>query len=292
MEDSIFVIKNLKCSYNGSNTVLQIDDLTIPRGKISFLLGVSGSGKSTFLETLGIMNNSIQSGTVTFYPENNNLPILINELWDKKYRNKIAAVRNKYLSFIFQSTNLMPNFTALENICISQLIQEKSFNQAKEASYPFMEKVGIHNLEKERESVMFSGGEQQRIAFVRAISPSFSVIFGDEPTGNLDDFNANELMQVLKEKTQQDNKTAIIVSHNITLASNYADCIYILTKKTDKQPGVVLSENSLYRSELNKNTWFSKSGKEIRDVKRFLEHALINNNTIEKLHTAILLNEK
>ena len=281
MNEILYDIKNLKCSYNQNSIILQIDDLQIPRGKIVVLLGVSGSGKSTFIETLGIMNNTILSGEIRFYPRSDSKAIDLQSLWDKKKQTLISKIRNQHLSFIFQSTNLMPNFSGIENICISQLIQGLSLDEASKNARRFMNEVKLNGLDISRDSILFSGGERQRIAFVRAISPEFSVLFGDEPTGNLDEFNSRELMLVIKNIIAKTGRTAIIVSHNIKLAIEFADHIYILTKRCENSPGIILNEHNLRKNESDK--WYDYAGNEIIKTYEFVSNAIkyndLNNKT-------------
>ncbi len=285
MSDHLFSINQLKCAYPGGDVVLEIDNVDIPRGKIVFLLGVSGAGKSTFLETLGLMNHTTKSGSLLFRPQPGDPPIDINELWTQNKQEKLAEIRSRHLSFIFQSTNLMPNFTALENICISNMIQGSSFDEAKELTIKHLEQVGLHNMQ-DRASNMFSGGERQRIAFVRAINSNFSVLFGDEPTGNLDDFNASVLMDFLTSQVRGSGKSAIIVSHHIDLAVKYADLILMLTKKSKHLPGKITADASFSRIDEGSNkhmggNWANHSHESITDIKSTIRR-LLNSSGIER----------
>lgn len=278
MNDYLFRINQLKCAYKNGDVVLEIENLNIPRGKIIFLLGVSGSGKSTFLETLGLMNHTIKSGQLLFYPEANNQPVDVHQLWADNDQERLAEIRNRHLSFIFQNTNLMPNFTALENICVTSMIQGKSFNEAREITLKNLDQVGLHNLQ-DRESNMFSGGERQRIAFVRAINSNFSVLFGDEPTGNLDDLNAGALLEFLKTKIKDSGKSAIIVSHHINLAIKHADIIYVLTKESKNRPGKITEDVSFTRikpdqNRQTQNEWINHADNGIIDIHKSVRHFL------------------
>src|SRR5690349_11301826 len=126
MKHCLFSIENLVCSYDNTpeSRVLSIERLQIPGGKLVFLLGSSGCGKSTLLETLGLMNNTIVSGNIFLSP--NGIPDEINlsQLWRQETPAQLTEVRKKYYSFIFQNTNLMENFTAYENVCLSGMIKE------------------------------------------------------------------------------------------------------------------------------------------------------------------------
>lgn len=265
MSHPLFNIKKLVCSYNNSSSkALVIKDLIIPRGKLVFLLGASGSGKSTLLETLGMMNNTVSSGEIFLAPNNEDPPINIATLWKQNDLDQITDIRKKHFSFIFQNTNLMENFTAYENVCLSGMIkenveQEKTLDNARQlmAKVKLPEnEVGLNTL-----AVNLSGGQRQRLAFVRALNNNASILFGDEPTGNLDEANANELFEVIKSNLDE-NKSAIVVSHDINLALKHADLIVILTKDFSKGYGEVLPENIFARSE-----WENNSDSQNHDLK-------------------------
>ena len=122
-EKNIISIQGLVCSYdlNANNKVLSIENLVIEKGKIVFLIGASGSGKSTLLETIGLMNNTIASGSVLVY--SNSETIDYAELWRSKSDEQLGKLRKEFLSVIFHKTNLMENFTAYVNICLSQMLK-------------------------------------------------------------------------------------------------------------------------------------------------------------------------
>lgn len=246
---SIFSIQNLVCSYSGNqeDKVLEIKELEIPEGKLTFLLGSSGSGKSTLLETLGMMNNTIASGSVKL--NFNNEQIDLHNLWSANNESEISKIRKRHLSFIFQNTNLMENFTAYENISLSRMIKE-SVGEAEVISgaKELMKKVNLpeNEVDETTLAVNLSGGQKQRLAFVRALNTNATILLGDEPTGNLDEANANELISILKNNSK--NITSIIVSHDINLALNHCDRIVILTKDKTKGYGEILKENVFDRS--------------------------------------------
>ncbi len=247
MSDEIIIrIHNLSCSYNGreEDKVFYIRKLDIRRGKIIFLLGASGSGKSTLLETIGLMNNTIAGGTVEFML-NQQETIEYSALWKNRDLGRINQVRKKFLSFIFQNTNLMENFTAYENICLSQMIKsETDQKQAFTGAQKLMAQVGLPESEVSVNtlSVNLSGGQRQRVSFVRALNNDFKILLCDEPTGNLDEVNAHELLNIVKENLTQE-KTALIVSHDINLSLKYADEIILLKKNPSHNYGEVLEEH-------------------------------------------------
>lgn len=240
MIDKLFEIKNLQCSYDipfiagKSKVVLSIKDLTLPRGKKVFIVGESGIGKSTILEVLGMMNNTIVPNpeTVFRFHEKEGRTVDLADLWKQGSDKALSDFRLRHFSFIFQSTNLMRNFTALENIAVTRMLQgypvEESFRKASR----LLEDLGLHQIENERMAQDLSGGQQQRLAFARAILPDFSVLFGDEPTGNLDEENAVKVMGILSDKMESlEGSSAIIVSHDMSLAITFADIIIKIRKE-------------------------------------------------------------
>ena len=236
--DGLFEIKNLRCSYDKhyhegqSKIVLEIEHLSIPRGKKTFIVGESGIGKSTILETLGMMNNTIvpdEDSVFNFY-ESDDKPIELKGLWKKK--DKILSdFRLKHYSFIFQSTNLMRNFTAFENIAFTRMLQGFSRFSCFQRTKKILADLGLDHIDEMRMAQELSGGQQQRLAFARAIIPEFTVLFGDEPTGNLDAENAVRVMEILTDKlNEHEGASAIVVSHDMHLAVMFADVIVKIRK--------------------------------------------------------------
>lgn len=236
--NKLFEIENLRCSYDknyregGSKVVLEINKLVIPKGKKVFIVGESGIGKSTILETLGMMNDTVvpNSKTKFLFYENKTESVDLVKLWgcgDKQ----LSDFRLKHFNFIFQSTNLMRNFTAYENISLTRMLQgysrESSFARAKQV----LTDLGLEHIAEDRMTQELSGGQQQRLAFARAIIPDFTVLFGDEPTGNLDSDNAKKAMEILSNKlTELNGASAIIVSHDMHLAATFADVVIKINK--------------------------------------------------------------
>ena len=275
----IFSIRNLHCAYrkNGefTKTVLHIKKLDVLRGKITVLLGKSGAGKSTILETLGLMNNTIATDRnktaeklkIVFSPTEE-LHFNIDELWQNDKQAELSDIRNEYLSFIFQNTNLMPNFTAYENICITQMLQNVPQNEAVAKAKKMMQQIDLGEVDEQKQAYELSGGQRQRIAFVRAITPRFTVLFGDEPTGNLDEITSNILMNMLAQNIREHHRTAIIVTHNIDLALKYADQIILITKDdvVDEQQGFgeILPQNQFLSIDKKAKKWqYEENGKRV-----------------------------
>lgn len=259
---TLFKIESLNCAYNSSEVVLQIPDLEIEAGKTIVVLGKSGSGKSTFLETLALMNNTLREGRILFSPPslNGNPPVDLGELWHSSSPEILAEMRCVHFSFIFQQTNLMPNFSVFENIFITKMMQGFSENECLVSVKEILDRIGLSSLDAKRKVTELSGGQRQRVAFARAIISSFDVLFGDEPTGNLDEINSMELLRLLNESLHNRNsghkKTAIIVSHSIPLALEFADSVIVISKNGDSEPGKILKSNIFHKNGgLKKVSW-------------------------------------
>ena len=228
----LFEIANLRCSYAKpyieglSKVVLEIPRLSLPRGKKVFIVGESGIGKSTILEVLGLMNNTMVPDSASrffFYPAEGE-PVDILDMWRRNDDEELSAFRRDHFSFIFQSTNLMRNFTAYENISVTRMMQGYSSEEACSRAEAVMRDLGLGSVGRDRMSQELSGGQQQRLAFARAVIPEFTILFGDEPTGNLDAENAVRAMQLMSANLSGfRGSSAIIVTHDMHLAVRFAD---------------------------------------------------------------------
>ena len=237
--DKLFEIENLRCSYDKnyhegiSKVVLQIKKIVFPKGKKIFIVGESGIGKSTILEVLGLMNNTIIPDTATkfvFY-ENGQTPVDLIDMWKRNSDQELSDFRRKHFNFIFQSTNLMKNFTAYENISITRMLQGFSQEESFDRASNVLKDLGLGHISQSRMAQELSGGQQQRLAFARAIIPDFTVLFGDEPTGNLDSENAVKAMELLTVKLgEYETSSAIIVSHDMHLSVTFGDVIVKIKK--------------------------------------------------------------
>lgn len=273
--ENVFDISNIRCSYDKnyregeSKVVLEIDRLQIPRGKKVFIVGESGIGKSTILETLGMMNNTIVKGPDSRfifmdYSDGKKSEIDLPSLWHGKSEKKLSDFRLKNFSFIFQSTNLMRNFTAYENIAFTRMLQGFSKFQSYQRSKKVLADLGLEHIDESRMAIELSGGQQQRLAFARAILPDFTVLFGDEPTGNLDGENAVRVMKILSDKLDElPGSSAIIVSHDMHLAVTFADLIIkikkmVRPKEHDADEDVAygkIDDSCVYTPKENRTVW-------------------------------------
>ncbi len=186
--------------------VLKGIDLEISKGEIVSIVGASGAGKSTLLHILGTLDTA-DKGILTIDD------IEVSALRDKK----IARFRNQKIGFVFQAHHLLPEFTALENIMMPALISGASKTAADKKAKTLLDQLGLINRAEHRPSEL-SGGEQQRVAVARALINDPSVIFADEPSGNLDSASAKALHELFFELRKSLNQTFVIVTHNNELA--------------------------------------------------------------------------
>ncbi|MDI1355038.1 MAG: ABC transporter ATP-binding protein [bacterium] len=191
----------------GELEILKGLDLEINKGEIISIVGSSGAGKTTLLTILGTLDRP-SSGEVEIDGER------ITNLSDKK----LAAFRNKNIGFVFQFHQLLPEFTALENVSIPALIANKSKKDAEKKAAELLDVFNLSDRLHHKPSEL-SGGEQQRVAVARALINDPKVIFADEPSGNLDSKNAEELHHLFFQLRDQFKQTFVIVTHNTALAA-------------------------------------------------------------------------
>jgi lipoprotein-releasing system ATP-binding protein len=202
---AILSAKNIHKKY-GTVEVLKGVDIAIETGEIVSIVGSSGAGKSTLLHILGTLDKA-DRGEVFLNSEN------IMSLQGKK----LSAFRNKHIGFVFQFHHLLPEFSALENVCIPGWLstQRKSVVQAR--AEELLTLLGLKERLENKPNAL-SGGEQQRVAVARALINNPDVVFADEPTGNLDSANAKDLHALFFDLRKKFNQTFLIVTHNEELA--------------------------------------------------------------------------
>ena len=191
----------------GELTVLKGVSLEINKGEIVSIVGSSGAGKSTLLHILGTLDTA-DSGEI--YLENQ----AVNQLKGKN----LAHFRNTHIGFVFQFHHLLPEFTALENVCIPGWIAGKKKAEVEAEAAKLLEKLGLSDKMENKPSQL-SGGQQQRVAVARALINQPSIVFADEPTGNLDSQNAKDLHDLFVQLRSEFNQTFLIVTHNEDLAN-------------------------------------------------------------------------
>ncbi len=198
---------NLFKSY-GQLPILKNINVSFAENEMVAIVGPSGAGKSTLLHLLGTLDTA-DSGSILFN----------NKDLSKLKAKELNKLRNKEFGFIFQFHHLLPEFSAIENVCIPGWIAEQSMSQTRKRAAELLEIVGLsHRLEHKPSEL--SGGEQQRVAIARALMNNAKVIFADEPTGNLDTQNALQVNELFKELKREFKQTFIIVTHNEELAKS------------------------------------------------------------------------
>ena len=187
--------------------VLKGVSMQISKGEIVSIIGSSGAGKSTLLHILGTLDTP-DKGEIFLQGE------AVHLLQGKK----LAAFRNKHIGFVFQFHHLLPEFTALENVCIPGWIAKRKNKVVKDEAAQLLHSLGLGDR-LENKPQQLSGGEQQRVAVARALINKPSIVFADEPTGNLDSKNAKELHDLFVRLRNELNQTFLIVTHNEELAA-------------------------------------------------------------------------
>ena len=196
---------NIKKKF-GSLEVLKGVNLKVDKGEIVSIVGASGAGKTTLLQILGTLDQMDQ-GQLTI---NSATPFDLSP-------KDLAEFRNKQLGFIFQFHQLLPEFSALENVCMPALIHNQPLNKAKERAKSLLDYLNLSHRFDHKPGTL-SGGEQQRVAVARALMNQPALILADEPSGNLDTENAQELHQLFFDLRKTFDQTFIIVTHNKALA--------------------------------------------------------------------------
>lgn len=198
--------KNIYKSY-GPIEVLKDVNIDVQKGEVVAIAGPSGSGKSTLLHILGTLDKADEG------------IIIMNGVELQKLEGKkLAAFRNRHIGFVFQFHHLLPEFSALENICIPGWLAGRKKKEVEIRAKELLEILGLKER-LENKPNQLSGGEQQRVAVARALINNPDIIFADEPTGNLDTANAKELHQLFFDLRKQFNQTFLIVTHNEDLAT-------------------------------------------------------------------------
>jgi lipoprotein-releasing system ATP-binding protein len=194
-------VQNITKSF-GKLQVLKGIDLQIPQGKLYSIVGPSGAGKTTLLQIMGTLSK----------PDSGHLEIRKQAVFSLGER-KLAAFRNREIGFVFQFHYLLPEFTALENVCIPAFIAKKSKKEAEGKAKDLLQFLGLENRMTHKPAEL-SGGERQRVAVARALINDPAVILADEPSGNLDTKNREDLHDLFFQLRDQFNQTLVIVTHD------------------------------------------------------------------------------
>ncbi|MBW8241548.1 ABC transporter ATP-binding protein [Muricauda oceani] len=199
---------NIQKSY-GDLKVLQGVDLEIKKGEVVSIVGASGAGKTTLLQILGTLDTPTNKGESTLVINDTN----VNQLNDKS----LAQFRNEHIGFIFQFHQLLPEFTALENVCIPAFIKKTPKAEAEKRAKELLDFLGLKKRYDHKPNAL-SGGEQQRVAVARSLMNNPSVVLADEPSGNLDSESADNLHKLFFQLRDEFGQTFVLVTHNLDLA--------------------------------------------------------------------------
>jgi len=199
---------NIQKSY-GDLKVLQGVDLEIEKGEVVSIVGASGAGKTTLLQILGTLDTPTNKGESSLLINNTD----VNQLNDKS----LAQFRNEHIGFIFQFHQLLPEFTALENVCIPAFIKKTPRAEAEKRAKELLDFLGLKDRYDHKPNAL-SGGEQQRVAVARSLMNNPSVVLADEPSGNLDSESADNLHKLFFQLRDEFGQTFVLVTHNLELA--------------------------------------------------------------------------
>jgi len=202
---SMIELKNIKKSF-GDLTVLKDISFSINKAEIVSIVGASGAGKTTLLQIMGTLDN----------PDAGHL-LINNTDTTKLGSNKLSSFRNKNIGFVFQFHQLLPEFTAIENVCMPAWIAGQNKSDAEKRAKELLSFLGLSERVKHKPSEL-SGGEQQRVAVARALINNPSIVLADEPSGNLDSTSAEALHHLFFDLRKNFDQTFIIVTHNDVLA--------------------------------------------------------------------------
>ncbi|WP_372999952.1 ABC transporter ATP-binding protein [Lutispora sp.] len=219
----------------GTEKVVALDNISleIPKGEICCILGTSGSGKSTLLNLMAGLER----------PTKGNIKIKGKNI-ERMSENSLARFRQKHVGFVFQSYNLLPALTALENVSLPLVFRGVSKKVRNQKAKRILEQVGLGTHIKHKPNQM-SGGQQQRVGIARAFIGNPEIVFADEPTGNLDSKTTVEIMNLITNLARENNQTLIIVTHDINIAK-YADrIVYILDGNIEKIEKTVKVEGEI-----------------------------------------------
>lgn len=211
-------LRNVKKTYkvgDSSLNALNGIDLTLNKGEICCIIGTSGSGKSTLLNVCAGLER------VTFGEI-----IIANRHIEKFSESKLIAFRRKYVGFIFQAFNLMPHYTATENVALPLVFKGMEKAKREKLAKTMLCEVGLETHLKHKPTQL-SGGQQQRVGIARALVTNPDILFADEMTGNLDSKTSHEIMELVCDIVRKHNKTLIMVTHDISMA-DYADKVITL----------------------------------------------------------------
>ena len=217
----MILAKNIHKFYD-NNHILKGIDINVNKGEIISLVGASGAGKTTLLQILGTIDNYDKKESSTLLLNNHDVSTMSN--------NELARFRNQEIGFVFQFHQLLPEFTAIENICIPAFISKTPKNIAETKAKELMDYLGIINKTNKKPNEL-SGGEKQRVAVARSLINEPSIILADEPSGNLDTSSSNNLHDLFLDLRKDFNYTFVIATHDLSLAKKSDKILEIVDGK-------------------------------------------------------------
>ena len=217
----MILAKNIHKFYD-NNHILKGIDINVNKGEIISLVGASGAGKTTLLQILGTIDNYDKKESSTLLLNNHDVSIMSD--------NELARFRNQEIGFVFQFHQLLPEFTAIENICIPAFINKTPQKIAETKAKELMDYLGIINKINNKPNEL-SGGEKQRVAVARSLINEPSIILADEPSGNLDTNSSNNLHDLFLDLRKDFNYTFVIATHDLSLAKKSDKILEIVDGK-------------------------------------------------------------
>ena len=217
----MILAKNIHKFYD-NNHILKGIDINVNKGEIITLVGASGAGKTTLLQILGTIDNYDKKESSTLLLNNHDVSTMSN--------NELARFRNQEIGFVFQFHQLLPEFTAVENICIPAFINKTPQKIAETKAKELMDYLGIINKTNKKPNEL-SGGEKQRVAVARSLINEPSIILADEPSGNLDTNSSNNLHDLFLDLRKDFNYTFVIATHDLSLAKKSDKILEIVDGK-------------------------------------------------------------
>ena len=218
MNSTVLTLKNIVRDYRQGGQTLQVLsglNLELKRGEAVALVGPSGSGKTTLLQIAGLLD-APTAGDV----------VIAGEALNRASDNKRTLARRRYIGFVYQFHHLLPEFSALENIMLPQMMAGVGKKEAAELARQLLDSLGILARATHRPAAL-SGGEQQRVAIARALANSPPLMLADEPTGNLDAHTAEEVFGVLMKQVKQRGLAALVATHNMDLAKRMDRVVHL-----------------------------------------------------------------
>ena len=225
MIEPIISLRNVRKVYKmGQERIVALDSITLnfEKGKVYCLLGTSGSGKSTLLNLIAGLEKPTK-GEIVFRSAH----------IEKMSEKHLADYRQKYIGFVFQSYNLLPSLSALENVTIPLIFKKVPKRKRIARARAMLKAVGLEDREKHKPGEL-SGGQQQRVSIARAFISKPTIVFADEPTGNLDTKTTYEMMELITSIAKENDQTLIIVTHDIDIAKYANTVIYIRDGNIEK----------------------------------------------------------